>query len=164
MAGRSRLWEWEGKGEEPGMRIGLGWGVGSTAEKKPLRVFLWEAENWIPLAGRSIELFQAGQGGSAASPPLSLTLSSIQRCWEMTETALPALIPTICGEEPPSPVPFAVYHPKLQFLVAAEVVSLHGAPGRGQPGQAQEYLGLHGTTRNRSRRAMNTALRSVVGS
>lgn len=31
------------------MRIGLGWGVGSRAEKKYLRVFLWEDENWIPL-------------------------------------------------------------------------------------------------------------------
>lgn len=31
------------------MRIGLGWGVGSGAEKKYLRVFLWEDENWIPL-------------------------------------------------------------------------------------------------------------------
>lgn len=30
------------------MRIRLGWGVGSGAEKKCLRVFLWKYENWIP--------------------------------------------------------------------------------------------------------------------
>lgn len=31
------------------MRIGLGWGVGSGAEKKCPRVFLWKDENCIPL-------------------------------------------------------------------------------------------------------------------
>lgn len=80
----------------------------------------------------------------------------------MTETALPALIPPICGEEPPTPVLFSMY-PRLQFLVAAEVVPLHGTPGRGQPGQAQEYIGLHGTTRNRSRRTAEHSSKKCGG-
>lgn len=63
------------------MRTELGWGVGSKAEKKPLKFFLWEAENWIALVGTSIEpcsgLFLAGHESSAASPPWSLPLSIV---------------------------------------------------------------------------------------
>lgn len=98
MAGRSRPWEWEGKGEEPGMRIGLGWGVGSRAEKKCLRVFLWEDENRIPVEladplSPDPDASRKAVEGLQHPPGLSLALSSTQRSWGIAATALQASTP-----------------------------------------------------------------------
>lgn len=99
------------------MRIGLGWGVGSRAETKRLRVFLWEDEIWIlleladPLSPDPDASRQAVEA-SAASPPLSLVLSSTQRSWGMTAIALQASTPLGCYETlwRRSPTSITIHH------------------------------------------------------
>lgn len=150
-----KAWEQEGKGEEPGMRTGVGWGVGRRAQGKHLRVFLWEDEIWIPLelADPLNPDPDVSHDGSAASPPVNFALSSTQTSWGMTARALQALTPPTgrkpSGGEAPS-LPFALYNPRSSSWILTPYVAWEGDRLEKHKECPRQYW----STRDGSRRAI----------